>query len=55
MQPPCFENNEFSNYVFKLDKALYALKQALRAWYECLSNFILENGFRRARLIIPNF
>ncbi|GJY40553.1 hypothetical protein Tco_0427823 [Tanacetum coccineum] len=27
-----FESIEFSNYVFKLDKALYELKQALRAW-----------------------
>ncbi|GKB21539.1 hypothetical protein Tco_0855462 [Tanacetum coccineum] len=29
-----FESIEFSNYVFKLDKALYELKQALRAWYQ---------------------
>ena len=26
MQPSGFENNEFSNHVFKLDKALYGLK-----------------------------
>ena len=26
MQSPGFENNEFSNHVFKLDKALYGLK-----------------------------
>jgi len=31
MQPPAFENNEFTNHVFKLDKALYGLKQAARA------------------------
>nr|GEU71160.1 retrovirus-related Pol polyprotein from transposon TNT 1-94 [Tanacetum cinerariifolium]GEU71315.1 retrovirus-related Pol polyprotein from transposon TNT 1-94 [Tanacetum cinerariifolium] len=30
-QPPCFESNEFPDYVCKLDKALYGLKQALRA------------------------
>ena len=47
MQPPGFENTEFSNHVFKLDKALYGLKQAPRAWYERLSNFLLENDFRR--------
>ncbi|GKB65256.1 retrovirus-related pol polyprotein from transposon TNT 1-94 [Tanacetum coccineum] len=32
-QPPGFESNEFPNHVCKLDKALYALKQAPRAWY----------------------
>jgi len=26
MQPPGFENNEFPNHVFKLNKALYGLK-----------------------------
>jgi len=49
MQPLGFENNEFPNYVFKLDKALYGLKQAPSAWYKRLSNFLLENGFRRGK------
>jgi len=31
MQPPGFENSEFPNHVFKLDKSLYGLKQAPRA------------------------
>ena len=44
MQPPGFENYKFPNYVFKLDKTLYDLKQAPRAWYECLSNFLLEEA-----------
>ena len=26
IQPPGFENDEFPNYVFKFDKALYGLK-----------------------------
>jgi len=49
-QPPGFENNELPNHVLKLDKALYGLKQAPRAWYERLSNFLLENGFRRGKV-----
>ncbi|KAL3510114.1 hypothetical protein ACH5RR_029515 [Cinchona calisaya] len=46
-QPPGFENKNLPNYVFKLSKALYGLKQAPRAWYERLSGFLLENGFKR--------
>ncbi|GKD71164.1 putative ribonuclease H-like domain-containing protein [Tanacetum coccineum] len=29
------------------DKALYGLHQAPRAWYETLSTYLIENGFRR--------
>nr|GEW75853.1 uncharacterized mitochondrial protein AtMg00810-like [Tanacetum cinerariifolium] len=29
------------------EQALYGLYQALRAWYETLSTYLLENGFRR--------
>jgi len=47
MQPPGFESKEYSNHVFKLDKALYGLKQAPR---ERLSNFLLENSFRRGKV-----
>jgi len=50
MQLPGFESKEFPNHVFKLDKALYGLKQAPRAWYERLSNFLLENDFRRGKV-----
>jgi len=49
-QLPGFENLEFSNHVFKLDKALYDLKQAPRAWYERLWNFLIENGFQRGKV-----
>jgi hypothetical protein len=32
--------------VCKLHKAIYDLKQALRAWFTRLSNFLLELGFK---------
>ena len=49
-QPPGFESFDFSNHVFKLSKALYGLKQAPRAWYERLSNFLLEKGFSKGKV-----
>jgi len=46
-QPPGFEDTLFPQHVYKLDKALYGLKQAPRAWYERLSNFLMENDYKR--------
>jgi hypothetical protein len=31
--------------VYKFSKALYRLKQALRAWYARLKTFLLEHGY----------
>jgi hypothetical protein len=45
-QPPDFEDEEYSNHVYKLHKTFYELKQAPRAWYECLRDFLIDNGFR---------
>jgi hypothetical protein len=45
-QPPGFEDSEYSNHVYKLSKALYGLKQAPWAWYECLRDFLITNGFK---------
>ncbi|GJR86932.1 putative ribonuclease H-like domain-containing protein, partial [Tanacetum coccineum] len=44
-QPPGFEDPEFPNIVYKVEKALYGLHQALRTWYETLSTYLLDNGF----------
>jgi hypothetical protein len=44
-QPPGIEDEEYPNHMYKLHKALYGLKQAPRAWYECLRDFLIENGF----------
>lgn len=49
-QPPGFEDVDLPNHVLKLDKALYGVKQAPRAWYERLSKFLLENGFKRGKI-----
>ena len=46
-QPKGFENPHFPNHVYKLKKALYGLKQAPRAWYERLTNFLVEKGYKR--------
>jgi hypothetical protein len=32
--------------MYKLHKTLYGLKQAPRACYECLRDFLIDNGFR---------
>jgi hypothetical protein len=45
-QSPVFESEGYPNHIYKLHKALYELKQAPRAWYECLRNFLIKNGFR---------
>jgi hypothetical protein len=34
------------NHVYKLKKALCGLKQAPRAWYERLRDFLLSKGFK---------
>ncbi|GJU42431.1 putative ribonuclease H-like domain-containing protein [Tanacetum coccineum] len=49
-QPLGFEDPEFPNNVYKVEKALYGLHQAPRAWYETLSTYLLENGFRRGTI-----
>jgi hypothetical protein len=44
-QPPGFKSEEYPNHVYKLHKVLYEFKQAPRAWYECLRDFLIDNGF----------
>jgi hypothetical protein len=51
-QPPSFENHEHPNYVFKLKRALYSLKQSPRAWYDRLSKFLIKTGTLGGRLIL---
>ncbi|GKD53765.1 putative ribonuclease H-like domain-containing protein, partial [Tanacetum coccineum] len=46
-QPPGFDDPEFPDKVYKVEKDLYGLHQAPRAWYETLSTYLIDNGFRR--------
>ncbi|GJU18608.1 putative ribonuclease H-like domain-containing protein [Tanacetum coccineum] len=46
-QPPSSKDPQFPDKVYKVEKPLYGLHQAPRAWYETLSTYLLENGFRR--------
>ena len=45
------ENPHYPHHVFKLKRALYDLKQAPQAWYERLTNFLIEKGYERGGLI----
>ncbi|GKC31741.1 putative ribonuclease H-like domain-containing protein [Tanacetum coccineum] len=49
-QPPGFEDPYFPDKVYKVEKALYGLHQAPRAWYETLSTYLLDNGFHRGQI-----
>ncbi|GJS31839.1 putative ribonuclease H-like domain-containing protein [Tanacetum coccineum] len=49
-QPPGFEDPHFPDKVYKVEKALYGLHQASRAWYETLSTYLLDNGFHRGQI-----
>ena len=48
-QPEGFEIKGKEHYVCKLQKAMYGLKQASRAWYEKISEVLLNRlGFNRS-------
>ncbi|GKC50214.1 putative ribonuclease H-like domain-containing protein [Tanacetum coccineum] len=43
-QPLGFEDPNFPDRVYKVEKTLYGLHQAPRAWYETLSTYLLDNS-----------
>ncbi|GKC53489.1 putative ribonuclease H-like domain-containing protein [Tanacetum coccineum] len=49
-QPPGFEDPKFTDRVYKVEKALYGLHQAPKAWYETLSTYLLDNRFQRGMI-----
>ncbi|GJY52735.1 putative ribonuclease H-like domain-containing protein [Tanacetum coccineum] len=49
-QPLGFEDPDFLDRVYKVEKARYGLHQGPRAWYETLSTYLLDNGFQRGKI-----
>nr|GFA16522.1 retrovirus-related Pol polyprotein from transposon TNT 1-94 [Tanacetum cinerariifolium] len=50
MQPTGFQDSDFLVKVYKVEKAMYGLHQAPRAWYGTLSKYLLKNGFQRGTI-----
>jgi hypothetical protein len=48
-KPQGFEVEERKPHVYKLKKALYRLKQAPRAWYGQIDNFLMSLGFTKSK------
>ena len=49
-QAPGFKDLSKPNYVCRLKKAIYVLKQAPRAWYTAPKNAILQLGFYNSKV-----
>nr|GEU56357.1 copia protein [Tanacetum cinerariifolium] len=47
LEPDGFVDQDNPNHVYKLKKAIYGLKQALRAWYDMLSSFLISQDFSK--------
>lgn len=45
-QPKGFERKVYSDYVCKLKKVIYGLKQSPRAWFGKIAEFLELNGFK---------
>ena len=49
VQPPGFRDLSKPNHVYRLNKAIYGLKQTPRAWYIALKIAILQMGFHNSK------
>ena len=48
-QPPGFETHDKKTYVCQLNKELYVLKKASRAWYKRIDGFLIILGFTKMK------
>ena len=48
-QPKGFIDPHFSDHVLYLKKALYRFKQAPRAWYDRLTQYLVSHGFIKGK------
>nr|GEX63173.1 hypothetical protein [Tanacetum cinerariifolium] len=48
--PPRFQDLEFLDRVYKVEKAMYRLHQAPRAWYGTFSKYLLDTGFQKGTI-----
>nr|GEV26022.1 ribonuclease H-like domain-containing protein [Tanacetum cinerariifolium] len=49
-QPPGFTDSAHSDYVCHLQKSLYGLKQATRAWFQLFSSYAIRAGFYHSKI-----
>nr|GFB35657.1 putative ribonuclease H-like domain-containing protein [Tanacetum cinerariifolium] len=48
--PRGFEDPDYPDKVYKVEKAFYGLHQDPRAWYKTLAKYLLDNGFHRGKI-----
>ncbi|GJX89658.1 ribonuclease H-like domain-containing protein [Tanacetum coccineum] len=48
-QPPCFMDVRFPHHVCRLQRSVYELKQAPRAWFQRFAGYALRVGFSSSR------
>nr|GEW25102.1 retrovirus-related Pol polyprotein from transposon TNT 1-94 [Tanacetum cinerariifolium] len=54
-QPLGFISKQYPDHVYAQDKALYGFKQAPRAWYDVLSQFLIESVFQKCSIVTTLF